>query len=144
MDYLIIALIALALGTGIGFVLGLKSKAMAKIKARKEKKFDIQVDQALYEKALNNLPGHKAPPPPARIIKEGSAPPKPKSMKTHLKPSSLMYDSDTFVRVRQCKNCKTIGDTYTLYSTCKKCGGNTIILNSAAKWVNDKWVFSDV
>lgn len=169
MDYLIIAFISIAIGMGIGFVIGLRSKAQAKIKRREkagESKtpitdaFNKSMEQAKQE--LKEGRQAPPPPPPARVIREGKQPQKPlvvsgggsklyqkdkpvepvQNMIEHISPS-MFYKKGAFVSVNQCKNCKAIGQDTVLWwhKPCPKCGGKVKELG-AAKWVGDYWEMS--
>jgi hypothetical protein len=120
--YIIIAAIAIA----VGFILGLRSKAQAKIR----------------ERNINNMPGHRnaPPPPPSRFIREGEEPPKPNS--EHVRPR-MSYDANTYVRVNKCSNCNAIGRELDMWNhnPCPKCGG-AVKTHGAAKWVGKFWEMS--
>lgn len=145
MTYFIIALIAFA----IGFILGLRSKAQAKIKRRESTK-----QGNVYVKDRANLPGHRqAPPPPPvpRIIREGEQPPKPllerdlfliDKKRNYVRPG-YGYDKGTFASVNKCSNCHAIGYEYDMHTVnpCPKCGGK-VKGHGAAKWVGDRWEMS--
>jgi len=162
MTHFIIALIAFTLG----FVIGLRSKAQAKMNKRGTKQlkgmkvgdefiephmsasYDNQLSGGnVHVKDRTKMPARRqAPPPPAsRIIREGSAPEKPKSMEKkveHVKPG-IMYSSGTFANVHQCTSCKAIGHEYDMFRSnpCPKCGGS-VKRHGAAKWMIDHWAMS--
>lgn len=152
MGYLLVALIAFFLG----FVIGLRSKAQAKLKSRnKDKeitKFNLSsklrnpLMNRAYKEQLepNNLPNISAPPPPppSRVIKEGEAPVPPKKKVKHVQPG-IMYNKDTFTSVNKCQSCGTLGHEYDMFRSnpCPRCGG-TVQRHGAAKWDGEHWEMS--
>jgi len=130
MVYIIIAIITLA----IGFILGLRSKAQAKINRR-----DSIRQGNVHVKNVDGMPGHRnAPPPPAppksRIIREGEIPAPPVEKIVHIKPGTT-YKYDTYVSVNKCSNCNAIGRQLDMWdhNPCPKCGGR-VKTSGAAKW----------
>lgn len=146
MGYFFIAIIAFALG----FVIGIKSKAQAKIKRREkvvEESITGTLDKILVEAKQDNMPGHRtAPPPPtpppARVIKEGQIPTPPAKIVNYIKPG-FGYRKGIFAKVNKCRSCGAIGYNYDMHTVnpCPFCGG-TVQSHGAAKWDDEQWIMS--
>lgn len=135
----------------IGYIIGIKSKAIAKIKAREkikeEPKFNINEfirDEGGAIKKVIKGRVAPPPPPPSRIIKEGTMPTPPKKKVEHVKPG-ITYYRGTFTKVNRCGNCEAIGMQSDMWAhnPCPKCGGN-VKYYGAGKWENSSWVMSKV
>ena len=141
--------------TLLGFVLGVRSKAVAKTKARdKERKMvedstpkGLGIATIRPPENPSNFPGHKSPPPPppSRVIKEGKSLRAPKKKETsyeHMKPG-IYYKRDTFVETSICKSCKVIAHRMDMatYRPCPKCGGK-VKNHNVSKWdnTNKEWI----